>query len=128
MVEVHRMDNRLLTTQEVADLLRVKVITIRRLLARGELAAVKVGRVLRFRMADIEAYLERNRFERRPAVKWDKYTEGGFHRWRITFPDGREAVDGGNYLNDADRDAGLESVLRSIGIQSTEVGDDDDTV
>jgi len=124
-VEVHRMDNRLLTTQEVADLLRVKVITIRRLLARGELAAVKVGRVLRFRMADIEAYLERNRFERRPAVKWDKYTEGGFHRWRITFPDGREAVDGGNYLNAADRDAGLESVLRSLGVDPVGVRDDD---
>jgi excisionase family DNA binding protein len=52
------MDDRLLTANEVADQLRVSTMTIYRLIRRGELAAVRVGRNYRVRAGDLEAYLQ----------------------------------------------------------------------
>jgi excisionase family DNA binding protein len=52
------MDDRLLTAAEVADQLRVSTMTIYRLIRRGELAAVRVGRNYRVRERDLAAYLE----------------------------------------------------------------------
>jgi excisionase family DNA binding protein len=45
------MDDRLLTAHEVADQLRVSTMTIYRLISRGELPAVRVGRNYRVRGA-----------------------------------------------------------------------------
>ncbi len=47
----------LLTAAEVAEHLRVSTMTIYRLIRRGELPAVRVGRNYRVRQSDLEAYL-----------------------------------------------------------------------
>jgi excisionase family DNA binding protein len=51
----------LLTTEEVAEYLRVEVITIRRLINRSELGAYRIGGEFRFTEADLEDYLKRQR-------------------------------------------------------------------
>lgn len=58
----------LLTTQEVADLLKVTVRTVYNLLESGELQGVKVGRVWRVREEDLEAFLSR------PVLKGEEQT------------------------------------------------------
>jgi excisionase family DNA binding protein len=52
------MDDRLLTANEVADQLRVSTMTVYRLIRRGELPAVRVGRNYRVRAVELEAYLQ----------------------------------------------------------------------
>jgi excisionase family DNA binding protein len=52
---------RLLTTDEVAEYLRVDVVTIRRLISRGELTAYRIGGEYRFTQSDLEDYLQRQR-------------------------------------------------------------------
>jgi excisionase family DNA binding protein len=52
---------RLLTTDEVAEYLRVDVVTIRRLISRGELTAYRIGGEYRFTQSDLEEYLQRQR-------------------------------------------------------------------
>jgi len=52
------MSKELLTTSEVADLLKVHEVTVRRWVSDGTLKAYKVGRVLRFKTEDVEKYLE----------------------------------------------------------------------
>lgn len=52
------MSERLLTAAEVADTLRVSTMTIYRLIRRGELPAVRVGRNYRVRERDLSAYLD----------------------------------------------------------------------
>ena len=49
------------TVKELAELLRVTEMTIYRLVKRGEIAAHHIGRVMRFRRVDIEAFLEKHR-------------------------------------------------------------------
>ena len=44
----------LLTTSQVASLLRVSGETVRALVRRGELKGIRVGHVFRFRPADID--------------------------------------------------------------------------
>lgn len=51
------MNTSLLTAAEVADQLRVSTMTVYRLIRRGELPAVRVGRNYRVRGEDLEAYL-----------------------------------------------------------------------
>ena len=51
------MEERLLTASEVADQLRVSTMTIYRLIRRGELPAVRVGRNYRVRSSALESYL-----------------------------------------------------------------------
>ena len=51
------MTERLLTAAEVAEDLRVSTMTVYRLIRRGELPAVRVGRNYRVRLADLESYL-----------------------------------------------------------------------
>jgi excisionase family DNA binding protein len=53
--------DRLMTTREVADLLRVSPSMIRALVRRGELSAIYVGRLPRYGAADVRAYLTRAR-------------------------------------------------------------------
>ena len=51
------MTEQLLTAAEVADDLRVSTMTVYRLIRRGELPAVRVGRNYRVRVTDLETYL-----------------------------------------------------------------------
>lgn len=51
------MSPSLLTAAEVADQLRVSTMTIYRLIRRGELPAVRVGRNYRVRVQDLDTYL-----------------------------------------------------------------------
>lgn len=52
------MSDRLLTAGEVADQLRVSTMTVYRLIRRGELPAVRVGRNYRVRDRDLASYLD----------------------------------------------------------------------
>ncbi len=54
-----------LTVSEVAALLRVSNMTVYRLIAAGDLAAVRVGKSYRLREDDVDKYLA------------DRYTEAG---------------------------------------------------
>jgi excisionase family DNA binding protein len=56
---------RLLTVNEVADLLRVSRMTVYRMIREGNMAAVRVGRGYRLREDDVDTYLS------------DRYTEAG---------------------------------------------------
>ena len=56
---------RLLTVNEVADLLRVSRMTVYRLIKSGEMPALRVGRNYRLREEDIHNYLT------------ERYTEAG---------------------------------------------------
>jgi excisionase family DNA binding protein len=56
---------RLLTVNEVADLLRVSRMTVYRLIKQGEMAALRVGRNFRLREEDVHSYLK------------ERYTEAG---------------------------------------------------
>jgi excisionase family DNA binding protein len=49
----------LLTSEDVANILKVDVVTVRRLVNRGELAAYRVGGEYRFKIRDINDYLNR---------------------------------------------------------------------
>jgi excisionase family DNA binding protein len=51
----------LLTVKEVADMLRVSTVTVRRYIASGNLAAVRVGRNIRIRRDDVERAIEQAR-------------------------------------------------------------------
>ena len=52
---------RLLTTEEVAELLRIDPVTVRRLIGRGELTAYRIAGEYRFSEADLEKFLESQR-------------------------------------------------------------------
>ena len=55
------MSRRFLTPQEVAELLRVSSASIHRLMRRGELPAVRVGRAWRVEEAELQRWLRRQR-------------------------------------------------------------------
>lgn len=52
---------RLMTSDEVAEYLRVEVVTVRRLVNRGELPAYRIGGEYRFTQPDLEDYVKRQR-------------------------------------------------------------------
>ena len=47
------------TIEECADLLKVSVSTVRKLIASGELKAFKVGGQWRIRKEDLDSYIDR---------------------------------------------------------------------
>ena len=51
----------LLTVREVAEALRVRPVTVYRLVARGEMPAVRVSNAIRVRPEDLEAYIRGGR-------------------------------------------------------------------
>lgn len=51
----------ILTREEVATILRVNPATVSRLHQRGELAAFRIGRGLRFDRRDVDAFIDRQR-------------------------------------------------------------------
>ncbi len=92
----------LMTSDEVASYLKVDVVTIRRLVNRGELSAYRIGAEYRFAPSDLEEFLQRQRipadaggetssgqsnpkemltqwarvmFTRNPQDRFDKFTE-----------------------------------------------------
>jgi excisionase family DNA binding protein len=56
---------RLMTVNEVADLLRVSRMTVYRLIKEGDMKALRVGRNYRLRVDDVDEYLSK------------RYTEAG---------------------------------------------------
>ena len=52
---------RLMTTEEVAELLRIDAVTVRRLITRKELAAYRIAGEYRFTPTDLEKFLESQR-------------------------------------------------------------------
>lgn len=50
-----------LTPQEVSNLLRVSVYTVRRWIKKEELPAYKVGRLWRIKLTDLDNWLDTNR-------------------------------------------------------------------
>lgn len=52
-------DDRFLTVQEVAELMRVSTMTVYRLIKAGELRASRVGRSFRLLESEVETYLQR---------------------------------------------------------------------
>jgi len=53
--------SRLLTIEEVAELLNVSVRNVREQIYRRRLSVVKVGRLVRIEPAELEAFIERGR-------------------------------------------------------------------
>jgi PTS system nitrogen regulatory IIA component len=54
-------EDRLLTTEEVAEYLRVTPKTVREWIQRGELEAIDVGQGYRIFKRDLDAFIERRR-------------------------------------------------------------------
>jgi len=52
---------RLLTTEEVAELLRIDTVTVRRLVTRGELIGYRIAGEYRFTLAGVESFVESQR-------------------------------------------------------------------
>ena len=57
----------ILTLQELAELLRVSRTTAYRLVESRAISFHKIGRHLRFRRPDVEAFIQQHRFESRGA-------------------------------------------------------------
>ena len=53
---------RLLTADEIAEYLCCSVSTVRRFAARGEIPHYRLGKLLRFRRSEVEAWLARRQF------------------------------------------------------------------
>lgn len=72
------MEQRLLTTEDVAEYLRVDVVTVRRLVTKGDLTAYRVGGEFRFMRNDVEDFVRQQRVvakEEQNRGQFDKFTE-----------------------------------------------------
>src|SRR5262245_43582900 len=56
----------LLTTEDVANYLKLDVVTVRRIVSRGDLAAYRIGGEYRFMRSDIVDFLKRQHIPARP--------------------------------------------------------------
>ncbi|MDY6796787.1 MAG: helix-turn-helix domain-containing protein [Actinomycetota bacterium] len=54
-----RFSNKLLTVNEVADILRVSNMTVYRLVKSGQIPAIRVGKNYRIKESDVNDYLSR---------------------------------------------------------------------
>jgi putative molybdopterin biosynthesis protein len=50
-----------MTTRELADLLRVSEMTVRRLVNRGEIPCYRFGRKMRFLVEDVQKFMTRSK-------------------------------------------------------------------
>jgi excisionase family DNA binding protein len=64
-------DDAFLTTDEVLGYLQVNLRTVYRLIKSGQLPAVRVGRLWRFRKRDVDAWLDRHRTSPSPTASRD---------------------------------------------------------
>jgi excisionase family DNA binding protein len=55
------MEQRLLTTEDVAEYLRVDAVTVRKLVSRGQLVAYRIAGEFRFMREDVESYVKSQR-------------------------------------------------------------------
>jgi excisionase family DNA binding protein len=62
-----RVYRQLFDRETLADYLRLSTDTIDRLVKADKLACVRIGSQVRFTLEDVEAFLDRNRSERRAA-------------------------------------------------------------
>jgi excisionase family DNA binding protein len=62
----------LLTTEDVANYLKVDVVTVRRLVSRGDLSAYRIGGEYRFTRSDIVDFLHRQHIPARPLSAADQ--------------------------------------------------------
>jgi len=58
------LDQEFCTVKQLAAILQVNPMTIYRIVERGELVSYEIGRAMRFRKDDIEAYLQKCRVAR----------------------------------------------------------------
>jgi len=65
----------LLTIAEVARICRVHEATVRRYIAKGHLRSVRVGRVIRVRSDDLEAYIGRSARDGESEDRFRPFTE-----------------------------------------------------
>jgi ATP-dependent Clp protease ATP-binding subunit ClpC len=71
-----------MTTEEVAELLRIDAVTVRRLIMRGELTAYRIAGEFRFTPTDLEKFIESQRVVVNVAAKnqfGDKFTDQARH-------------------------------------------------
>lgn len=61
MIKMTPLKKEFYSVNELAEVLGVNPMTVRRLEQRGELKSHSIGRIKRFRREDIEAYLKRAR-------------------------------------------------------------------
>lgn len=64
-------EERLLSAKDVADLLNVSPRMVQKIAQQGDLAAVRIGDLLRFRPIDVEGYIQQRRqppAEQRPGT------------------------------------------------------------
>jgi excisionase family DNA binding protein len=74
----------LMTSEEVAEILHVDPVTIRRLVGKGELAAYRIGSDYRFASSDLEKYLERQRIQPAEAGgQLDRIADDMFEQFRL---------------------------------------------
>ena len=68
---------RLLTTEEVGDLLRIDPVTVRRLVMRGELTAYRIAGEYRFTPSNVEKFVESQQVvvNASPKNQFDRFTE-----------------------------------------------------
>jgi excisionase family DNA binding protein len=68
---------RLMTTEEVAELLRLDAVTVRRLVTRGELPAYRIAGEYRFTPSGVENFVESQRIgvSRVSTNRFDKFTQ-----------------------------------------------------
>ena len=59
-MESENSKDRLLTAQEMADVLHVSKATAYNLMQRGEIPSVRMGRLVRVRLGDLERYIREN--------------------------------------------------------------------
>ncbi len=62
----------LLTTDDVASYLNVDVVTVRRLITKGELGAYRIASEYRVRMSDLEDYLRRQYIPPKTTARQDE--------------------------------------------------------
>lgn len=76
MAESESLMEPLLTTEEIAEYLRVEVVTVRRLVTRGELPAYRIGGEFRFIAPDVENFVRNQRVSAENLRgEFDKFTE-----------------------------------------------------
>ena len=89
---------RLMTTEEVAELLRIEPVTVRRLIARGELSAYRIAGEYRIAPEDLEKYLKSQQVEvARQRVEidlrkkpFDKFNPGVLKVWALAEEEARQ--------------------------------------
>lgn len=68
-------NNNALTTQDVADMLKIAKNTVYELIKRGEINSYRVGRKVRFTLSDVEAYISRSKSIQTPAPAADESSQ-----------------------------------------------------